>query len=160
MLRDSIPSRSAVATAARTTPSRLSRPLRGGPSARFIGTFVFSVPAAILYGPVLKAQYVLGSGADHRVFLGAFRSGSSTVGRAGSGRGSLCLVSATARRFAATTNGHTTKLTALLVVPEIAWEAFFAIYLTFKGFKQSPILGDRPVAVEEQRCAWPGRTAG
>ncbi len=221
----------------------------------FIGTFVFSIPAALLYGPVLKAQYVVGSGADHRVFLGAFLeillavcnvgtavvlfpilkrqsekvglgyiasrvlestvivmgaisllsivtlrhafandAGADaatfvTVGKslvaihdwtfligptfcAGLGNGvllgylmyrsglvprpwavlglvggSLCLASATARLFT-TANGHTTKLTAILVVPEIAWEAFFAIYLTFKGFKQSPILdGDRPVAV-------------
>ena len=38
----------------------------------FIGTFVFSIPAVLIYGPVLKANYVLGAGADHRVSLGAF----------------------------------------------------------------------------------------
>ena len=38
----------------------------------FLGTFVFSIPGALLYGPVLKANYVLGVGADHRVSLGAF----------------------------------------------------------------------------------------
>ena len=221
----------------------------------FIGTFVFSIPAALLYGPVLKAGYVVGSGGDHRVVLGAFleillaicnigtavvlfpivkrqsekvslayiasrvfestvivmgaisllsvvtlrhdfagATGADaatfvTVGKslvafhgwtaligpvfcAGLGNGvllgylmyrsglvprpwavlglvggSLCLASATARLFT-TTNGQTTKLTAVLVVPEFAWEAFLAMYLTFKGFKQSPVLdSDRPVAV-------------
>jgi hypothetical protein len=38
----------------------------------FIGTFVFSIPAVLLYSNVLKANYVLGSGGDHRVALGAF----------------------------------------------------------------------------------------
>lgn len=222
----------------------------------FIGTFVFSIPAALLYGPVLNAHFVVASGGDQRVFLGAFleillaicnigtavvlfpivkrqsekvglayiasrvlestiivigaisllsavtlrqdfanATGANaasfvTVGKslvafhawtsligpdfgAGLGNGlllgylmyrsglvprpwavlglvggSLCIVSATARLFA--TNGHTTTLTAILVVPEIAWEAFLAIYLTFKGFRQSPILdGDRPIAVRE-----------
>jgi hypothetical protein len=40
------------------------------------------------------------------------------------------------------------RVGAVLVVPDFAWEAFLAIYMTFKGFKQSPILhSDRPVAV-------------
>jgi len=39
----------------------------------FILTFVTSIPALILYGPVLNdAHYVLGSGADTRIFVGAF----------------------------------------------------------------------------------------
>jgi len=39
----------------------------------FIVTFVTSIPALILYGPVLNdAHYVLGPGADTRVFAGAF----------------------------------------------------------------------------------------
>ena len=39
----------------------------------FILTFVTSIPALILYGPVLNdAHYVLGSGADTRIFAGAF----------------------------------------------------------------------------------------
>jgi hypothetical protein len=33
--------------------------------------FVFSIPAVLLYGRVLKANYVIGSGADYRVSLGA-----------------------------------------------------------------------------------------
>jgi hypothetical protein len=38
----------------------------------FIGTFVFSIPAALLYGPVLSdANYVLGAGLDARISLGA-----------------------------------------------------------------------------------------
>jgi Domain of unknown function (DUF4386) len=39
----------------------------------FIGTFVFSIPAALLYDPVLSdANYILGGGADTRVAVGAF----------------------------------------------------------------------------------------
>ena len=39
----------------------------------FILTFVTSIPALILYGPVLNdAHYILGAGADTRIFVGAF----------------------------------------------------------------------------------------
>jgi hypothetical protein len=39
----------------------------------FIGTFVFSIPAALLYDPVLSdANYILVQGADTQVALGAF----------------------------------------------------------------------------------------
>jgi hypothetical protein len=215
----------------------------------FIGTFVFSIPAVFIYGPVLKAHYVLGPGADSRVALAAFSeillaicgiatavvlypiakrvsqsvslgyvasrtlestvivigaisllsivtlrhafagadAGSfDTVGRSlvaihdwtfligpafcsgvGNGillgylmyrsglvprpwavlglvGGTLCFIAATARLFSS--NGHTTTLTALLTVPEIVWEAFLGIYCTFKGFRASPILDDRPLA--------------
>jgi len=221
----------------------------------FIGTFVFSIPAIAIYGPVLKANYVLGTGADHRVALGALfeiltaicnigtavvlfpilkrvnekvslgyvasRTLESTiivvgvisllsivtmrhafinVGGAGAtfgpiGRsllavhdwtfligptfcagfgtgillgylmyrsglvprpwavlgmvgGSLCFISAVARLF--TSNGHVTTVTAVLAAPEIVWEAFLCIYLTFKGFKDAPVLHleDRPVVVD------------
>jgi hypothetical protein len=38
----------------------------------FIGTFVFSIPALLLYDPVLNdADYILGSGADNRIAAGA-----------------------------------------------------------------------------------------
>jgi hypothetical protein len=38
----------------------------------FIGTFVFSIPAVLLYDPVLNdSDYVLGSGFDTRISLGA-----------------------------------------------------------------------------------------
>jgi hypothetical protein len=38
----------------------------------FIGTFVFSIPAALLYEPVLTAaDYILGEGLDARISLGA-----------------------------------------------------------------------------------------
>jgi hypothetical protein len=38
----------------------------------FIGTFVFSIPAALLYDPVLsEADYILGEGLDARISLGA-----------------------------------------------------------------------------------------
>jgi hypothetical protein len=39
----------------------------------FIGTFVFSIPAALLYGPVLSnADYILRGGLDAQISLGAF----------------------------------------------------------------------------------------
>jgi hypothetical protein len=38
----------------------------------FIGTFVFSIPAVLLYGPVLNdADYIFGGGLDARISLGA-----------------------------------------------------------------------------------------
>ena len=38
----------------------------------FIGTFVFSIPAVLLYDPVLNdANYILGGGLDARISLGA-----------------------------------------------------------------------------------------
>jgi hypothetical protein len=38
----------------------------------FIGTFVFSIPAVLLYDPVLNdTTYILGSGFDTRISLGA-----------------------------------------------------------------------------------------
>jgi hypothetical protein len=39
----------------------------------FFGTFVFSIPAVILYGPILNdGTYVAGPGADTAIYLGAF----------------------------------------------------------------------------------------
>jgi hypothetical protein len=39
----------------------------------FLGTFVFSIPAALLYEPALNnADYILGDGLDARISLGAF----------------------------------------------------------------------------------------
>jgi hypothetical protein len=39
----------------------------------FIGTFVFSIPALLLYDPVLNdADYIFGDGLDARISLGAF----------------------------------------------------------------------------------------
>jgi len=222
----------------------------------FIGTFVFSIPAAlILYHPVLKdVNYVVGAGADTRVFLGAFLeiltaiSGIATavvlfrilkrvsesialgyvairivestvivvglisllavitmrqdfasstgadptlyvtIGKAlvaihdrtfligpafvaglGNGvmlgylmyrsalvprrwailglvGGTLAFVTATAVLFNA--YEQTSTVSFLLTLPEIVWEAFLGIYLTFKGFLPSPILDDAgPVAV-------------
>ena len=38
----------------------------------FAGTFVFSIPAGLLYDPILTdAGYILGAGADTRIQLGA-----------------------------------------------------------------------------------------
>lgn len=39
----------------------------------FVGTFVFSIPAVLLYGPVLdNPDYILGGGHDTQIALGAF----------------------------------------------------------------------------------------
>jgi hypothetical protein len=36
----------------------------------------------------------------------------------------------------------------LLTIPEIVWEAFIAIYCTWKGFRPSPVLADlRPTTL-------------
>jgi hypothetical protein len=52
------------------TPTRRTARIAG---LWFIGTFVFSIPAVLLYDPVLNdADYILGSGFDTRISLGAF----------------------------------------------------------------------------------------
>jgi hypothetical protein len=39
----------------------------------FVLTFVVSIPAVLLYRPLLKhADYIVGGGADKRIFVGAF----------------------------------------------------------------------------------------
>src|SRR5688572_3693104 len=64
----------------RSAPRRLGGGVRVSPSRRtalvaglwFAGTFVFSIPAGLLYDPVLTdADYILGEGADARIELGA-----------------------------------------------------------------------------------------
>jgi hypothetical protein len=48
----------------------------------FIGTFIFSIPAALLYDPVLSdANYTFGEGADTRVAVGAFLLRRTTGGQ-------------------------------------------------------------------------------
>ena len=37
----------------------------------FLGTFVFSIPAALLYKPALQADYILGDGRDAWISIGA-----------------------------------------------------------------------------------------
>ena len=52
------------------TASRRTAPYAG---LWFAGTFVFSIPAGLLYDPVLTdVNYILGAGADTRIELGAF----------------------------------------------------------------------------------------
>ena len=67
-----------MATAVRT-PSATSAPLTASRKSAFvmgalyIATFVTSIPAALLYHPVLNdAHYIVGPGPDTRVLLGAF----------------------------------------------------------------------------------------
>ena len=62
--------RTSTATGAPLTASRKSAFVMG---ALYIATFVTSMPAALLYRPVLNdAHYIVGAGPDTRVLLGAF----------------------------------------------------------------------------------------
>jgi hypothetical protein len=47
------------------------------------------------------------------------------------------------------------SLQSIATVPEIVWEAFLGLWLTFKGFSQSPITANnaRPVGVDGARAA-------
>jgi len=59
--------------------------------------------------------------------------------------GPLAFATATAVLFGA--YEQTSGISFLLTLPEIVWEAFLGIYLTFLGFRPSPILSDaRPMA--------------
>lgn len=53
--------------------------------------------------------------------------------------GTIAFISATGQLFNVFENGSTP--TAILIIPEIVWEAFVGIYLTFHGFKRSPTPG-------------------
>jgi hypothetical protein len=73
---------------------------------------------------------------------------SSRVPRAwamfGMAAGMLACLSATAVLFGGLERG--TVPSPILILPEIVWEAFLGIYMTFKGFRPSPILTDGAVA--------------
>jgi hypothetical protein len=71
-MRISSPERFSGATLDRPTepPSRKVALIAG---VLFVATFVTSIPAVLLYHPVLKdAGYIVGAGSDTRVFVGAF----------------------------------------------------------------------------------------
>lgn len=65
--------------------------------------------------------------------------------------GAIGLVSALAQLFNIWENGSTAS--ALFIVPEIIWEAFVGIYLTFKGFTPSPVLPDEPVSLTDDAAS-------
>ena len=52
--------------------------------------------------------------------------------------GTIALVSAVLQLFEVYENGST--ISGILIIPEVVWELFLGIYLTFKGFTESPIL--------------------
>jgi len=56
----------------------------------------------------------------------------------GMAAGTLAVATATAVLFGAYEQGS--GLSVLLTLPEVMWEAFLGIYLTFRGFRPSPIL--------------------
>jgi tryptophan-rich sensory protein len=59
--------------------------------------------------------------------------------------GTIALVSAVLQLFAVYENQSAAS--AVLIIPEVVWELFLGIYLTFKGFTPSPILEGRGGAV-------------
>lgn len=65
----------------------------------------------------------------------------ATIGMAG---GTIALVSAMLQLFAVVENQS--AISAVLIIPEVVWELFLGIYLTFKGFTPSPILCGEPEA--------------
>ena len=57
----------------------------------FIITFVTSIPALLLYNPVLKhTGYIVGAGADRRIFLGALLEVLLIIANIGTAAGSCC----------------------------------------------------------------------
>jgi hypothetical protein len=62
----------------------------------------------------------------------------------GMAAGTLAFATATAVLFGAYEQGS--GLSVLLTLPEVVWEAFLGIYLTFKGFRPSPILREGSAA--------------
>src|SRR5215217_2816030 len=65
----------------------------------FVVTFITSIPARLLYGPVLdNADYILGAGADARVQWGAFLRGAPRRRQRRHGRRAVSRAQAAARR--------------------------------------------------------------
>jgi len=89
-----------------------------------------------LLGPAFCAAF--GNG----ILLGYLMYRSGLVPRPwaifGMAAGTLAFATASAVLFGAYEQG--TGLSVLLTLPEVVWEAFLGIYLTFKGFRPSPIL--------------------
>ncbi len=117
----------------------------GGDSALYIGlgkALVAIHDGTFLLGPAFCAG--LGNG----IMLGYLMYASGLVPRPmavlGMVGGTLAFATATAVLFGA--YEQTSGPSFLLTLPEIVWEAFLGIYLTFWGFRPSPILDDaRPV---------------
>jgi hypothetical protein len=81
----------------------------------FLGTFAFSIPAGLLYDPVLKdAGHILGAGADKRIEIGAFFE--------------VLLAIA--------------NVATAVVLFQILRRVHEAVALGFKGFRPSPILAN------------------
>jgi hypothetical protein len=95
---------------------------------------------------VLGPAYCAGFG--NGILLGYLMFRSGLVPRPwamfGMAAGTLACASATAVLFAVFERD--TVPSTILIFPEIVWEAFLGIYLTFKGFRPSPILTEDPVA--------------
>jgi hypothetical protein len=115
----------------------------GGDSALYIGlgkALVAIHDGTFLLGPAFCAG--LGNG----IMLGYLMYASGLVPRPmavlGMVGGTLAFATATAVLFGA--YEQTSGASFLFTFPEIVWEAFLGIYLTFWGFRPSPILGDAP----------------
>jgi hypothetical protein len=94
--------------------------------------------ATFLLGPAFCAG--LGNG----ILLGYLMYRSELVPRRwalfGMVAGAIAFATATAVLFGA--YDQTSKINGFFTIPEIVWEAFLGIYLTFRGFRrQSPVLG-------------------
>jgi hypothetical protein len=98
---------------------------------------------------VHDATFLLGpafcSGFGNGILLGYLMYRSELVPRPwavlGMVGGTIAVATATAVLFGA--YEQTSSTNALFTLPEIVWEAFLGIYLTFWGFRsQSPVLGD------------------
>lgn len=99
---------------------------------------------------VLGPAYCAGFG--NGILLGYLMFRSGLVPRPwamfGMAAGTLAFATATAVLFGAFERD--TALSTVGILPEIVWEAFLGIYMTFKGFRPSPILTEGAVATTSQ----------
>jgi Domain of unknown function (DUF4386) len=115
----------------------------GGAGAAHSGSLVVTARSLVaihdwtfLLGPAFCAGF--GNG----ILLGylMYRSGLMPRGLAILGIVGGCLAFGTATAVLFNAYDQTSAVSSLLTVPEIIWELSIGIYLTFKGFKPSPIL--------------------
>jgi hypothetical protein len=119
----------------------------GGDGALYVGlgkSLIAFHDATFLIGPAFCAG--LGNG----ILLGYLMYASGLVPRGwailGMIGGTMAFLTATAVLFGA--YEQTDPINALFTLPEIVWEAFLGIYMTFWGFKPSPILDDHRSAAQ------------
>jgi hypothetical protein len=108
----------------------------------FVLTFVFSIPALLLYDPMLGPAFCAGFGNGLLLGYLMYRSGlvpgpMALIGLIG---GPIAFATATATAVLFGAYEQTSAVNFLVTLPEIVGEASLGIWLVVKGLRPSPII--------------------